>query len=258
MARDLLRTFARLFSTAKSRIAVGALILVLAALPVAEILALRYFSVLVIEGPARYDSEPHAVAFAVVAFLLAFAVIRSVQHVMRYGRVRLFRRAFGESPSESNPSQESWEWALAFELSNVLASVVQSTALIAMFLILDPPTGIVNLVLSGVAIAVIALLYRRQLFMQREYVRTGTRPGSAPIASRVGVRIRSAELGSALASAAMLLALLVALWRVIVGELDSADAIAMLLGLRLLAGQLTAWSSGVMRFARASARRDLT
>jgi hypothetical protein len=58
-----------------------------------------------------------------------------------------------------------------------------------------------------------------------------------------------------LASLAMVLVLVYMLFRTLDGEIDSADAIVLFLGLRLLSGQLSTLSASVMRFARASARR---
>lgn len=83
----------------------------------------------------------------------------------------------------------------------------------------------------------------------------GSRPGTVAIAQRVGGRIRDAELGAVLASVAMGLVLVCMLLRTLSGDLDSADAIVLFLGLRLLSTQLGTLSASVMRFARASARR---
>ena len=84
----------------------------------------------------------------------------------------------------------------------------------------------------------------------------GSRPGSVAISKRVGSRVQDAELGAAGASAAMLVVLVLMLVRTVTGQVGSAEAIVLFLGLRLLTGQLAALSGAMMRFARASARRS--
>jgi hypothetical protein len=169
--------------------------------------------------------------------------------------VRAFRDGFEEAGRTRSPSQESWEWALAFELSGVLVSLVQAVMFSTLFLVIDWPTGVLNILLSIVVVALVSTLYRRQLALQKDYVKVGNRPGTVAVHQRVGERVRDAELGGMLASAAMAIALAYMLLRTLFGDISSANAIVLFLGLRLLSGQLGTLSGSIMRFARASARR---
>jgi hypothetical protein len=251
----LLAAFRKLFTTRRNRVAVGLLILVTAAVPVAEMLVLNLFSALIVDGPETFAQNPAAAIRQVGVFFLAFGITRAVYHLARLERVRVYRDSFAASERVRNPSQQSWDWALAFELSGVLVSLVQVVAFSALFVVIDRPTGILNIVVCGVVLAIVSAIYRRQFNLQSDYVKMGNRPGTVAIWQRVGGRIRAAEFCAILVSVGTVLVLAVMLLRTLSGEIDSADAIVLFLGLRLLSGQLGTLSAGIMRFARAAARQ---
>jgi hypothetical protein len=255
MLAHLLAAFSRLFASRKSRVAVGVLILVTAALPVSEMLVLEMFSSLIIDGPETFTQNPNAAIRRIGIFFLAFGITRGAHHLVRLARVRVFRNGFDVSGRTRSPSQESWEWALAFELSGVLVSLVQAVMFSALFLFIDWPTGMLNILVSGVVLALVSAIYRRQLALQKDYIRMGSRPGTVAIPQRVGWRVRDAEFGAMLASVGMVLVLVYMLLRTLFGDITSSTAIVLFLGLRLLSGQLGTLSASIMRFARASARR---
>ncbi|SFD40241.1 hypothetical protein [Streptomyces aidingensis] len=254
MISHLFTVFRGLFTTRASRAAVALLIMVTAAVPVAEMAVLRMFSSLILEGPETFAENKNELILPVCLFFLAFAVTRGAHHLVRLLRVRVFRKGFETSGRNSKPSQESWEWALAFELSAVLVSLVQAVMFSALFFLIDWPTAILNVVASAAVLYGVSVLYRRELSRQQEYIKVGTRPGSPAIAQRVGGRIRNAEFGSILASTVMVVVLAFMLYRALTGEIPSSDAIIMFLALRLLSGQLGTLSAGITRFARATAR----
>jgi hypothetical protein len=255
MLPHLVAAFRGLFTTRRTRVVVGLLIVVTATLPVAEMLVLKLFSTLIIDGPRIFTQDTNAAIVQIGIFLLAFGITRGAHHVIRLVRVRAFRDGFDIAGRERSPSQESWEWALAFELSGVLVSLVQAVMFSALFLFIDLPTGMLNIGVSIVVLALVSAIYRRQLALQQDYITMGSRAGTVAIAQRVGVRVRDAEIGAMLASAAMVLVLMCMLLRTLLGDITSANAIVLFLGLRLLAGQLGTLSASITRFARASARR---
>jgi hypothetical protein len=255
MFAHLLTAFRRLFTGRKSRLAVSLLIMVTASLPVAELQVLDMFSSLIIEGPDTFVQDPGAKVLAIVAFLFAFGVARGAHHLVRLARVQVFRNAFDVPGRTRNRSQESWEWALAFELSGVLVSLVQAVVFSALFLFIDWPTGLLNVITCVVVLALVSTIFRRQLALQKDYIKMGNRPGGVAIPERVGGRVRDAEFGAMLASTAMVVVLVYMLLRTLLGDISSANAIVLFLGLRLLAGQLGTLSGSIMRLARASARR---
>ncbi|MGB7981596.1 MAG: hypothetical protein WCF36_12480 [Candidatus Nanopelagicales bacterium] len=257
MIVDLLRSFRVLFTSKRSRWEVAAVISTMAAIPVAEMLVLRTFSHLIVSGPSQFAEDPSAVLRSGAVFFLGFAATRAVHHLVRFVRVRVFHRRFDESSRKRTPSQEAWEWALAFELSGVLVGLVQIVAFAGLFFYLDVVTGAANVVVSIAVLVFISWIYRRQLRLQREWVKMGSKPGTTSIGARVGSRIRSAEAGAILATGGLAVMLVVMLSRVVSGDLSSADAIIFFIGLRILYGHVSALSGGVMRFARASARRGV-
>lgn len=254
MVRHLVGAFGQLFVDRRSRLSVAALIVVVAAVPAAEMLAAGLFSVLITNGPELYRNDPGGVVLRVAAFFAAFALTRAAHHLVRVRRVQVFRKGFEASGRQLSRSQESWEWAMAFELSTVLASLVQVATFVALFLVLDLVTGLTNLVVVAAVLWLVSTIFARQFVLQRDYVRMGNRPGSVAVAQRVDSRIRDAESGAVIATVGMVVVLGAVLVRVLGGEVSSADAIVLFLGLRLLYGQLGTLSAGVMRFARASAR----
>lgn len=255
MLGHLLAAFRGMFTTRRSRVAVGLLIVVTAGIPAAEMLVLRLFSSLIIEGPETFTRETGQTIVKIGFFFVAFAATRVAHHLVRLGRVRVFREGLEASGRKLSHSQESWEWALAFELSAVLVGLVQAVMFSALFLFIDWPTGLLNVVVCVIVVAILSAIYRRQLHLQKDYIKMGSRPGSVAISERVGGRIRDAEFGAILASVAMVVVLVCMLLRTLSGEISSADAIVLFLALRLLSGQLGTISAGIMRFARASARR---
>lgn len=255
MLRSLLAAFRSLFGSRKGRLAVAALVVVTAAVPVFEMLVLRLFSALIVEGPRLFEGDIRAALPRIAFFLGAFGLARGAHHLVRLARVWVYRRGFASSGRTSTPSQESWEWAQAFELTTVLVSMVQVVMFSALFLVLDVPVGLVNLVSVVVVLVVVSRLYGRQMGLQRDYLTMGSKPGSVAVSARVGGRVKDAEIGAIAASLAMVGVLVFMLARTLQGHISSPDAIVLFLALRLVAGQLANQSAGMMRFARASARR---
>jgi hypothetical protein len=254
--RQLLATFKSLFTTAGAKTAVVAMILLIALVPVAELMVIRMFSHLITTGQKIYAEDPSKVYKQAVLFFVLFAVTRAVHHWSRFARVIAVRYAFRVSAGNSQASRAAWEWALAFELSIVTVALVQATLLTVLFIFLDGLVGVVNAVIVILVMAVISVLYTRNLNKQIGYVTSGT-PTSTEVGDRVRQRLRDAELGAALASFAMAFALAAVLLFTLRGRIGASDAIVMLLGMRLLYGQLSQLSGGAMRFGRASARRGI-
>ncbi len=254
MFGQLYRTFGSLFPSRGAKTAVLAMILLMAFIPVAELLVIRMFSQLVISGEKEFADDPAGVYQQAAIFFGLFVVTRALGHWSRFARVLAVKRAFRQS-DDAGASRAAWEWALAFELSIVYVALIQAAALVSLFVVLDGMVGVVN---AGIVVAVlfaIARLYQRNLDKQMSYVR-GETPTSNEVGDRVGQRIKDAETGAAISSFAMAFALAAVLYFTLKGGIAGADAVVMLLGMRLLYGQLGQLSSGAMRFGRATARRD--
>lgn len=254
MFGQLTRTFRALFTTVGAKTAVLSMIVLMAFIPVAELLVIRMFSHLVVKGKAVYEENPGEVYQKAVIFFVLFAVTRALHHWGRFARVIAIKRAFRVSSGDQAASRAAWEWALAFELSIVFVALIQVTALSGLFVVIDGIVGLTNALIVVVVIFVIARLYQRNLDKQLGYVKSQT-PTSTEVGDRVGQRIRDAETGAAVSSLAMAIALAAVLYFALRGDIVGADAVVMLLGMRVLYGQLGQLSAGAMRFGRATARR---
>lgn len=257
MFPDLVRAFAVLFTARRSRAAVVALLITMAAVPVAELLVIRTFSHLIVNGPNEYERDRSAVFVSTALFFAGFAATRGLHHLVRFWRVRVFRKGFAGSGLQRTHGQASWEWALAFELSTVCVGLTQVLTFGGLFLWINPVVGVVNAALCAIALIAISSLYQRQLTKQFGFVREGSTPGSTTVSQRIATRVFAAEVGSIFATVALALMMALVLWRTLTRDLPPADAIVLFLGLRLLYGHLAALSPSVMRFARASSRRPI-
>jgi hypothetical protein len=256
MFRDLVRAFAELFTERRSKAAVVALLLAMAAIPVAELGVIRTFSQLIINGPGQYQTDRGAVVANAVAFFVGFGITRGLHHFVRFWRVRVFRKGFESSGLQRTHGQASWEWAQGFEVSTVTVGLIQVFTFSALFLWINPIVGFVNAALCAGALATISRLYKRQLAKQSGFAEEGTKPGATAVSHRIATRVFAAEFGSVIATTAMALMMIVVLWRTVIGNLSGADGVVLFLGLRLLYGHLGALSPSVMRFARDSVRRN--
>ena len=256
MYADLLRAFRGLFTEARSRVAVLALLLAMAAIPVAELGVIRTFSELIIKGPDQYRTDRRAVVTSAVVFFIGFGITRGLHHAVRFWRVRVFRNGFHSSGLQRTHGTASWEWAQSFELSTVTVGLIQVVTFSALFVLINPVVGLANAALCAVALVGISALYRRQLAKQAGFATEGAKPGSTAVSDRIATRIFAAELGSVIATTAMAFMMFVVLWRTVTGNLPGADGVVLFLGLRLLYGHLGALAPSVMRFARDSVRRE--
>lgn len=254
MYRDFFRAFTELFSARRSRGEISALLLVMALLPVSELVVTHMFSHLILRGAQKYDEDPNGVLVSGAVFFLAFGLSRALHHVVRLNRVRVFRRGFERSGEERPASKEAWSWAAAFELSTAMVSLIQIVAFCSLFTYLDPAFGAANLLIAVGVLWLVATIYRRQLSHQISYLAEGNKPGGTKVGDRVGKRIRDAELGAIVASLAMAGSLGLVLVRAIQGGLSGPDAIVLFIGLRMLYSQVGNLSASAMRFARVKAR----
>lgn len=259
MFADFWRSFTELFSARRSRWEIAGLLTLLAVIPISELLVMRMFATLILESEQEFSEDARALVTGVVIFFAAFAVSRALHHITRANRISVFRRGFERGGEDRPAAKEAWSWAAAFELSAVMVALIQTAAFSAVFFWIDPLFGVMNLVVVSVVMAILALLYRRQLERQLRYLREGapTKDGtSTAVSERVGSRVKDAEIGAAIASVAMALCLGGVLYRAVTGGLSGADAIVLFLGLRLLYSQVGNFSATAMRFARAKARLE--
>jgi hypothetical protein len=257
--KDFRKAFGELFSTGRGRTEVSGLLLLMALLPVSELVVTRMFSHLILRDPTgKFEREPHAVIRSGLIFFVAFALSRALHHIVRLNRVRIFRRAFEASAVERPASKEAWSWAGAFELSTAMVGLIQVAAFSGLFFWVSWQFGVPNLVIVAGVMSMIAAIYRRQLRAQMTWLGSGKPPGQGEVGMRVGRRIRDAELGAVVASFAMACSLGAVLVLTIKGKVAGADAFVLFIGLRMLYSQVGNLSASAMRFARVKARLATT
>lgn len=254
--RHLREVFQRLFPTPGAKAEAAGLALVMASVPVMEMLVIRMFTHLITTGAETAQRDTGAILKSGALFFVLFAFARVVHHVVKVVRISVFRRRFEKSLADRNRAQESWDWAMALELSNQMVGVVQILALAILIAVLDLVTGAVNAVSTVAVMAIIIYLFGRHLALQRDYVAMGNKPGTISVGERIDTRIRTSELGGIVGSLGMVVTLVAVLYRAVGGEVAVGDAVVFLLACRIAYGQVGHLSSSMMRFARASARAN--
>ena len=123
-----------LFTTAKSRFILLFLILLASIISVSELLVTHFFTRLILERDGVDESKTK---YLLVFFFLFLALTRFGHYLQRIYRIKLFDKSFKSDKENKSHAEESWQWALAFELSTILGIVVQLIAIILFFIYLN-------------------------------------------------------------------------------------------------------------------------
>ncbi|MFM8782593.1 MAG: hypothetical protein ACKOD6_01065, partial [Actinomycetota bacterium] len=220
-----------------------------AVISVSELLVMKFFvNIVVQEGEIERDRFILLGAGLAIFFILT----RVSQYYQKIYRVKAFARSFKSLRKLKNRGAKNPEWAMAFEVSNILTQATQLIAVLAFTLILEPIFAALNLLVVLVILAVIGRIFTKQLKVQQELQveRDGKR---ARPQKRYGTRIKAAELGSLLAGLGIALLLAVLLFMSYNGDISLANTLIIFFGTRLQNGSLTSTSRSLMRYAKAKA-----
>ncbi|NCX33143.1 MAG: hypothetical protein EBX26_03405, partial [Actinobacteria bacterium] len=181
-----------------------------------------------------------------------FILTRVSQYYQRVYRVKAFARSFKSLRKLKKRGAKNPEWAMAFEVSNILTQATQVIAVLAFTLIIEPVFAAVNFLVVLVILAVIGRIFAKQLKVQQELQveRDGKR---ARPQKRYGTRIKAAELGSLFAGFGIAVLLGVLLLMSYNGDISLANTLILFFGTRLQNGSLTSTSRSLMRYAKAKA-----
>ena len=226
------------------------LVFIAAAIPVTELLVAKLFTDLVVSGSGQSTTQ---IVVSVVLFALLFATTRIANYLQKTYRVKFFDKSFGASEREKTANEESWEWAMALELVNVLSFITQMLVIATFFFFLDLTFAAINLLFLLVLLQVIGVLFVRQFKTQRGFVQKRRAKEVVTPAERLGARIQQAEFGTLLASAGVVVLFVLLIVLSIAGQISLANTIVIFLGLRLQNTTFSSVSSSLMRFARAKA-----
>jgi hypothetical protein len=226
------------------------LVLIAAAIPVTELLVAKLFTDLVVSGAGMPVAE---IVISVILFALLFATTRIANYLQKTYRVKFFDKAFGADERQKTANTESWEWAMALELVNVLSFLTQMFVIAAFFFFLNPGFAAINLAFILIVLQVMGVLFVRQFKTQRGFVQKRRAKETVTPAERLGTRIQQAEFGTLLASFGVVVLFALLIWLSIEGQISLANTIVFFLGLRLQNTTFSSVSSSLMRFARAKA-----
>jgi hypothetical protein len=250
LAQELWRSSRLLVPTRKYRYQLILLVLIAAAIPVTELLVAKLFTDLVIDGANKPVS---LIVVNLLIFGLLFIATRVANYIQKTYRVRFFDMAFGADKREKTAQGESWEWAMALELVNILSFTVQAFVITAFFFFLNPLMASITLVMVFILLEVMGRVFMFQMKTQRDFVEKRRAKEVVTPAERLGSRIKSAEFATLLASFFIVALMVLLVVLSIQGVVSLSSTIVFFLGLRLMNTTFSSISSALMRFARAKA-----
>lgn len=251
IAKEMISGFKHLFPRGRFRYVLILLSLIAATISVSELLVMKFFATLVLhEGD--YDSRTFILA--VIGFFVFFVITRVSQFYQRNYRVKAFARSFRTTNKvKKRKKEENREWAMAFELTNVLSLGTQLFAITLFFLILNPVIALLNAILLSMILHVIGNLFRNQIQIQAEIAAQKGKKRVQPH-HRYGVRIRAAETGALTSGAGMLVLLGMLLFYSIDGQITPANTLVFFLGARLQNSVISNGSRALMRYAKSNSK----
>ncbi|MFM1796374.1 MAG: hypothetical protein RL733_155 [Actinomycetota bacterium] len=252
IAKEMITGFKHLFSRGRFRFVLIFLSLLAATISVSELLVMKFFATLVLhEG--EYSSNTFL--FAAIGFFIFFLVTRISQFYQRNYRVKAFARSFRATNKgiKKKRKVENLEWAMAFELTNVLSLGAQLAAITLFFLILNPVIALLNAILISMILHVVGVLFRNQIQIQAELAAKKGKERAKPD-KRYGVRIRAAETGTLASGAGMLILLAMLLIYHLNDHISAANTLVFFLGARLQNSVISNASRSLMRYAKSNSR----
>jgi len=249
IVREIKSGFTQLFPGGRFRYVLVVLAMLAAVISVSELLVMKFFvNIVVQEGEIERDRFILLGAGLAIFFILT----RVSQYYQKIYRVKAFARSFKALRKLKNRGVKNPEWAMAFEVSNILTQATQLIAVLAFTVILEPIFAALNLLVVLVILAVIGRIFAKQLKVQQELQveRDGKR---ARPQKRYGTRIKAAELGSLLAGLGIALLLAVLLFMSYNGDISLANTLIIFFGTRGQNGSLSSTSRSLMRYAKAKA-----
>ena len=248
IAKELITAFRDLFPRGKHSIYLLGLVLIAAIIPVTELLITKLFTDLIIHS-SKYSAAQ--ITVQVILFFSLFALTRAAHFGHKVYRVRVFDKAFKGYDKERSKQKESWEWALAFELSTVLGALTQLLIFASFFTYLNPLFGGINFVVMLASLHVIGVIFGRQVHQQKKFFWAKQVKKDVEASTRVGSRVKSGETGTLLASIGMVLLMGFLITLSLTGLAAASDVIVLFLGARMQNSTMSQISTALMRFARA-------
>lgn len=252
ICKEMLSGFRHLFPRGRFRFVLVFLSLIAATISVSELLVMKFFATLVL-NENEYSNE--RLAIAAIGFFLFFIITRLSQFYQRNYRVKAFARSFRAAKKDLKPKEENREWAMAFELTNILSLGTQLLAILVFILVLNPLIALVNLIVLLGILQVVGGLFRKQIAIQSELTALGGKKKVKPD-KRYGVRIKAAETGALASGAGTLLILALLLFLSVDGQITPTNTLVIFLGVRLQNSVIANGSRSLMRYAKSNSRTE--
>jgi hypothetical protein len=248
ITRDLMRGVRELFPVGRDRLVVLGLVVLAAVVSFTELAATKLFSSLILPSADRTGSTT---ALLVVVFLVLYGGLRVINFGREMYRINVFERALADSGVSK--VSDSWRWAMAMEVTQILSAAARMTVVTAATLVLSPPFGISVIVVVALVGVWVSALYRRHWTAQKEFRAAQLAYQPVDNATKVRTRIRAGETASLVGYLGVVILIGTLLWLVLSGTTDPATGFVLFIALRMLGQTLTEVAKGLMRYARARA-----
>ena len=250
IATELLSSAGLILPSKKFRWQFAFLVLLAALIPVTELLVIKLFTDLVIAGG---DMDPTILVLSILGVSALFVTTRFVNYVQKTYRVKFFDKSFESDTRERSSTKESWEWAMALEMVNVLSFITQIVVISIFFFVLDWVFASLVLLVALIILEIFGRYFRVQQIAQRGFVEKRRAKQDVKPADRLGSRIQSAEFVTLLAAVFIVVLIAVLIFFGVSGITALSNTIVFFLGLRLLNTTFGSLAGSLMRFARAKA-----
>ncbi|MFZ8871800.1 MAG: hypothetical protein ACO3T6_05125 [Candidatus Nanopelagicaceae bacterium] len=249
IVREIKLGFTELFPGGRFRYVLVVLSMLAATISVSELLVMKFFvNIVVQEG----EIERNRFILLGLGVAIFFIMMRVSQYYQRIYRVKAFARSFKSLRKLKKRGAKNPEWAMAFEVSNILTQATQLSAVFIFILILEPLFALANFIVVIVVLAVVGRLFGKQLQVQQD-LRVSRDGKRARPQKRYGARIRAAESGSLFAGLGIATLLGLLLFMSYNGDISLTNTLIIFFGTRLQNGSLTSTSRSLMRYAKAKA-----
>jgi hypothetical protein len=237
-----------LFPSAKSRSVLLFLVLLASIISVSELLVTYFFTRVILEIDGVDESK---INYLLVFFFICLALTRSGHYLQRIYRLKLFDKSLNNKNKSKSPIEDSWQWALALELSTILGIIVQLIAIAIFFTCLNISYGLINFFIVVIVLQWLSYLFSKQIEVQKSFSKAYKNNKSVSSSVKIMARIKSGEIGVLIAGASFLLSIGILVYFIFGQFISPVHSIVLFFGLKMQSSSLSMLSSSLMRFARA-------
>jgi hypothetical protein len=252
IAGDIRGSVKELFPVRRDRMVVLGLVALAAIVSTTELVATQLFSVIILPDSHRNGA---VTGLLVVLFLVFFGGLRVINFLREKYRINVFQRALADSGVSK--VSDSWRWAMAMEVTQILSTASRITVVVAATIVLAPLFGVIVVVAVASVGYALSFLYRRQLTTQREFRAAQLAYRSVANATKVRSRVIAGETGALFGYAGVVVLIGVLLWMILGGVVAPGTGFVLFIALRMLGQTLTEVAKGLMRYVRARAFSEI-